>query len=52
MTPLRKIAEAEIPCLHPEHDPPTTVVLKPGTYEYECPACGRTVQFDVPMVVY
>jgi hypothetical protein len=34
-------------CRHPEHDPPGHIVLKPGTYTYECPACGQRQTFRV-----
>ncbi len=27
-------------CKHPEHDPPKHIVLDPGVYEYQCPACA------------
>ena len=30
------------PCLHPEHNPPTNIVLDPGVYEHECPSCGHS----------
>jgi hypothetical protein len=36
-------------CRHPEHNPPTMIVLEPGLYEHECPSCGRKVQFTVPL---
>ena len=45
---LRKIADAPQPCFHPEHNPPTHIVLEPGLYEYTCPNCGRTSTFTVP----
>ena len=48
---LRKIADAEPPCLSHEHNPPSHMVLSPGTYEYTCPACGETTTFVVPMIV-
>ena len=35
------------PCRHPEHDPPSMIVLPPGKYEHTCPGCGHTVTFDV-----
>ena len=47
---LRKIADAPVPCRHPEHEPPTLIVLAPGTYEYICPGCGAEVIFTVPLV--
>lgn len=32
-------ASAEECCTHPEHDPPSHIVLAPGTHVYECPNC-------------
>ena len=48
--PLKKIADMPKPCLHPEHNPPTMIVLEPGTYEYTCPGCGEKTTFVVPQV--
>lgn len=52
---LRKLPELEgefsyelKPCLHPEHTPPTHVVLEPGRWEHRCPGCSRTMEFRVP----
>lgn len=28
-------------CKNPEHNPPTMIVLKPGTHTYQCPKCGH-----------
>ena len=45
--PFRKIDEKDSKwkklnlCRHPEHNPPGHIVLEDGTYEYECPACGK-----------
>jgi len=47
---LRKIADEPKPCLHPEHNPPSHIVLSPGTYEYTCPGCGERQTFRVPLV--
>ena len=47
--PLRKISDwnpLKI-CAHPEHNPPGHIVLDPGTYEYECPGCGRKITFVI-----
>ena len=50
---LRKIGNAPEPvCRHPEHNPPMHIHLEPGTYEYVCPGCGRTVIFSVPLITY
>ena len=52
MSGLKKIKDAEQPCLSPEHNPPSHIVLEPGgTYEYVCPACGKRIEFTVPMVM-
>ena len=37
-------------CRHPEHNPATMIVLKPGRYEHTCPRCGEVQGFDVPLV--
>ena len=47
-TGLRKIKDAERPCLHPKHNSPAFIVLDPGIYEYTCPGCGKTEQFRIP----
>lgn len=47
---LRKIEDQppyEELCRHSEHNPPTMIVLPPGTWEHECPSCKRRVQFLV-----
>jgi hypothetical protein len=52
--PTRKIADLPAPerwtrpaCAHPDHSPPSMIVLPPGQYEHTCPACGSYVQFFV-----
>ena len=47
--PTRKIEDLPEPkiCRHPEHDPPTMMVFKPGVYEHTCPGCGHKQQFVV-----
>ena len=47
---LRKIKDAEKPCLSPQHEPPNMIVLEPGTYEYTCPSCGKQYVFTVPYI--
>lgn len=47
---LRKIKDAPKPCLHPEHNPPSHIVLEPGTYEHTCPGCGYKTIFEVPYI--
>lgn len=44
---LRKISDEPKPCMSPEHNPPGHIVLSPGTYEYTCPLCGKTITFYV-----
>lgn len=46
----RKIKDAELPCMHPEHNPPSHMVYEPGTYEHTCPSCGKSMIFTVPLV--
>ena len=53
--PLRKIEDNQCDkykelCQHPEHNPPSHMVLEPGTYEYTCPACHNIVIFTVPRI--
>lgn len=48
--PLEKIAEAVPPCFSPEHNPPSHIVLEPGTYRHTCPSCGYAVTFTVPLI--
>ena len=45
----RKIGEIseKKSCNHPDHNPPAMIVLEPGFYEYECPACGYIQNFNV-----
>lgn len=35
------------PCIHPEHRPPSHIVLSLGTYKYMCPACGCVTLFNI-----
>lgn len=44
---LRKIGDFPRPCLHPEHNPPSMIVLEPGIYEHTCPGCGHRTTFTV-----
>ena len=48
---LRKIKDAEQPCLSPQHKPPMHIYLTAGTYEYTCPSCGKVVVFTVPLII-
>ncbi len=49
---LELIKEAEKPCFHPQHNPPSHMVYKPGTYRYTCPGCGKTITFEVPLITF
>lgn len=52
--PLRRLPDDESwkpkkpRCLHPEHNPPSHIVLKPGHYEHTCPHCKQVTHFTVP----
>ena len=54
--PTRKIStpkeDRQKVCVHPEHNPPSMMVFKPGTYEHICPACGKKQIFVVRGVTY
>jgi hypothetical protein len=47
---LRKIKSFPEPkiCRHPEHDPPSMIVLDLGVWEHTCPGCGKTQTIVVP----
>lgn len=51
--PLRKIQDLDksIICRHPEHNPPSMIVLPPGVYEYTCPACGHKTIFTIQAIL-
>ena len=34
-------------CTSREHDPPSHIVLSPGTHTWKCPACGKETTFYV-----
>jgi hypothetical protein len=51
MSGLKKIEDEKKPCFSPEHNPPSQIVLAPGTYEYVCPSCGERVVFTVPVAL-
>ncbi len=51
MSGLEKIKEAPKPCLDPAHNPPSHIVLEPGTYRYTCPTCGKVVEFIVSAII-
>jgi hypothetical protein len=44
---LRKIGDLPKICRHPEHHPPSMIVLPDGVYEYTCPGCGARQRFIV-----
>jgi hypothetical protein len=37
-------------CSHPEHLPPSHIVLPPGNYVHTCPGCKQEVPYVVPEV--
>jgi hypothetical protein len=43
---IEDVSEDEI-CRNPEHNPPMHISLKPGTYEWTCPACGKSTKVKV-----
>ena len=46
--PTRRLKDPSYPrCRHPEHNPPGLMFYANGTYEHECPHCGRTVMFRI-----
>ena len=49
---LRKLPDSEVwqerLCQSPEHNPPSHIVLEPGTWEHTCPACGKKLIFTIP----
>lgn len=48
---MKKIVDYKTPkkCRHPEHDPPSMIVLSPGEYEHTCPSCGEKQTVIVPL---
>jgi hypothetical protein len=50
--PLKKIKSHRMKdvCLHPEHNPPSHIVLEPGDYIYSCPECGKEKVLSVPLI--
>ncbi len=53
--PFRPLTPEEIqkwncgqPCMHPEHNPPSHMVLQPGLHVWVCPGCGQEQQIVVP----
>lgn len=51
MKQIKKYTKENFPlCSNPEHNPPSHIVLDPGIYEHTCPSCGKTEQFEVPLV--
>lgn len=48
---FRKIDDPEDKvCRDPAHNPPSHIVLQPGTYEYTCPSCGNVQVIKVPKI--
>lgn len=50
MRRLEKISDKPVPCLYPEHNFPSHIVLEPGTYKYTCPNCRQSTIVRVPLV--
>jgi hypothetical protein len=50
--PLEQIKDytKDMPCQHPEHNPPNCIALQPGEYRYTCPGCGKETVFTVPLI--
>jgi Zn finger protein HypA/HybF involved in hydrogenase expression len=45
-----KISEPKLPCMCPQHEPPTMKVFDAGTYQHTCPKCGEVTIFEVPLI--
>jgi rubrerythrin len=47
--PFKKIEDTSEnkACRNPEHDPPKHISLKPGTYEWTCPVCGKSTRVKI-----
>lgn len=39
-------------CRSTEHNPPSLIVLKPGTHKWKCPNCGLVQTIIVPDISY
>ena len=48
MKQIQKFEDTER-CTHPEHNPPSMIVLEPGVYEHACPGCGKTQTVVQPL---
>lgn len=35
-------------CNDPDHGVPKFQFFEPGTYEHECPSCGKIIRFTIP----
>jgi len=48
--PTRKISGPDNikNCMDADHDVPMFQVFEPGTYEHECPSCGKIIRFTIP----
>lgn len=47
MAPFVGFTPLERPCMSSEHNPPSMMVLPPGTHTWECPSCGHKTVFVV-----
>lgn len=36
-------------CGSRDHNPPTGMILRPGTHVYKCPVCGQKTTVTVPV---
>jgi hypothetical protein len=44
---IKKISDLPKFCNHPEHNPPSMIVLPPGVYEHTCPGCLQKITFII-----
>ena len=44
---LKKLSDEKRPCMFSDHNPPSHIVLSPGTYEHTCSHCGQKQIFTV-----
>jgi hypothetical protein len=48
---IKHETQAQDACRHPEHNPPTGVVLAPGRHTYQCPSCKAETAFTVDGII-
>lgn len=44
----QKNIEDTCQCL--EHNPPGFLYQRPGTYTWQCPSCGKTITYTIPLI--